>query len=192
LAKKQKKSRKVGKRGRRGVFRLAITGSLASGKSTALKTLGKLGWKTASADQMVAEIYRDKGLTKKSLRLKFGTTKAGLKRLMEMVHPLVEKRTLKFLKNSKGPCAVEVPLLFEAKFDRHFDGCLFIHSPLAARRRRALKRGMSPELFDFLNAQQFSDEKKARLADFVLPNDSKKILRHELKVLSGILLDADL
>lgn len=170
-------------RRQRGLW-VGLTGSLASGKSTSLNVFALLGWRTLSSDEVVAKIYKKAGLTKEVLRKKYGHSRAGIKRLERWVHPKVKKEILEFLKKSSKPAVVEVPLLFEAKFDRYFDRTIFVYSPLASRRRRAIKRGMDPKLFDFLNAQQWTDARKRKCADFVLENDSKKILRHQIQRLS--------
>ncbi|MDB5039089.1 MAG: Dephospho-CoA kinase [Bacteriovoracaceae bacterium] len=171
-----------------GPIRVGLTGSLASGKSTTLKYFKKHGWSTASADEMVAKIYRKKGIRKEDLIARFGRSPAGLKRLEKWIHPLVREKTLKFIKKSKGPVIVEVPLLFESKFDRYFDFSIFIFAPLKDRIKRVTKRGMDLQLFKFLDHQQLPPREKIRRADFIIRNRSKKDLKKEVKHLSRILL----
>jgi dephospho-CoA kinase len=161
-------------------IRLGLTGSLASGKSTALKAFRKLGFKTLSADDVVAEIYKKHGLTKKALIKKY-TTKAKLKKLEAWIHPRVEKHMLRWMRKQKGPVVVEVPLLFEAGFDQFFDKIIFIYAPRAVRLRRAVNRGMSPQLFRMLDKKQWSANKKEARADIILRNTSKKALKAQVK-----------
>lgn len=186
----RKRVGKVGNQSRsfRHPIRVGLTGSLASGKSTSLKAFKKLGWKVLSADELVAEIYKEKGITKAEVLKKFGQSKAGLKKLEKWIHPLVAKKILSSLKKSRKPAVVEVPLLFEAKFEKYFDLCVFVFAPYEDRVKRAFKRGMDLKLFDFLDRQQFAPEKKARLSDFVVFNDSKKSLKTQIRFLSEIIL----
>lgn len=168
-------------------LRLGLTGSLASGKSTTLKAFRKLGWKTLSADEVVAKIYREKRLTKESLRATYNT-KAKIKKLEAWVHPMVEKRILQWMSRQRGPLIVEVPLLFEAKFDRFFDQNIFVYAPKADRLKRVLKRGMTLKLFRMLDKKQWSAKRKESLADFTLRNTTKKHLKKQIKKLSHSLL----
>lgn len=172
-------------------IRVGLTGSLASGKSTVLKVFHKHGWAVISADDVVAEIYQRMGLSKETLAKRFGKTKTGLKELEKWIHPLVKKDILRFIKSHRQkPVIVEVPLLFEAQFDKLFDASVFIYAPTLARETRALNRGMSRELFRFLDSKQFSAREKALRADFVLHNWIKPRLKAQAKTLSKILLKA--
>lgn len=167
---------------------IGLTGSLASGKSTALKVFKRSGWKVSSADDLVAEIYKKKGLTKADILKKFGATEQGLRRLEKWVHPLVRTQVAAFIKmHQRHPIIVEVPLLYEAQFERLFDMTVFIFSPRAIRRVRALKRGMSAKLFDTLDGKQMKPSEKALRADFVLLNLEKKSFKKQAKELSKLL-----
>ena len=182
MAKKLKKMRS------RRPIRVGLTGSLASGKSTVLKAFKKYGFKVLSADEMVAQIYEQKKITKEDVLKKFGKTPAGLKKLERWIHPLVRKQTLATMKKSKKPMVVEVPLLFEARFEKDFDVVVFVHAPFKDRLRRVLKRGMTEKLFRFLDSRQWSPFKKAQKSDYILQNSTKPFLKKQVKHLSKVLL----
>ena len=167
--------------------RLGLTGSLASGKSTTLKFFKKEGWKVLSADEVVAEIYKNKGLTKEKLRKEFENSPAKLKKFEKWIHPQVGKQIKTWMKKQKAPVIVEVPLLFEARFDRYFDKTIFVYAPTKDREKRVMKRGMSRKLFLYLDAKQMSPAEKASRADFILHNFSKKELKSQVKNLSRFL-----
>lgn len=123
---------------------IAITGKIASGKSTASEVFIKKGYPVLSSDKVVEELYKTKELTnkiEKAFNLKFKDNKVDKevlrnyllthlkdkRKLERIVHPLVEKEIKNFLSNSKSKIrVVEVPLLFEANLDRYFDDIIVI------------------------------------------------------------------
>jgi len=168
--------------------RIGITGSLASGKTTVLKAFRKAGFAILSADDVVADIYRRLKFDKSQISSKASPTRAGIRKLEKWIHPLVKKEILRFIRRrAKKSVVVEVPLLFEAGFQKIFDLNLMIFAPKAARRKRAMKRGMSKPLFELLESLQWSPSKKAAMADFILLNESKKSLTTQAKRLSSFL-----
>ena len=92
------------------MIKIGITGSLASGKTTASKIIStKLG-PLFSADQAVKEIYKNKhfkSLVSKRFRIKNNNqikqslkklilkNKVNIKKLETMIHPLVKKKNEK-------------------------------------------------------------------------------------------------
>lgn len=173
--------------GRRRRIWVGLTGSLAGGKTTTLKVFRKCGWRVFSSDKIVSEIYESFGLTKEDILKKFGRTSSGIRRLERWIHPKVKAEVLRRLRASNKPAIVEVPLLYESKFDRLFDVNIFVFAPRADRRKRALKRGMSGRLFDLLDSRQLSPSEKARRSDFVLHNHSKPNLKAQARVLAKLL-----
>ena len=150
--------------------RIGLTGSLASGKTTVLKEFQRVGWKTFSADEIVKEIYRKEGLTKGRLRKEYGASRRKLKALERWVHPQVKKELRKRLRGIKKPVVVEVPLLLEAGMKNFFDSIIYVFAPKRERKKRALRRGMSAKLFDFLESQQWPILRKVKAADFIVHN----------------------
>lgn len=184
-------ARKIKKTGQVGTSRsqskskplcLGLTGSLASGKSTTLKIFHKLGFKICSADDIVAEIYNEKKLTKDALIKKYNTP-AKLKTLEAWVHPLVRKRIEAWVLRQRRPMIVEIPLLFETHYEKYFDRVIFVYAPKADRLQRVINRGMSPKLFRMLDKKQWSPKKKAAHSDFVLKNTTKKSLKNQIRKL---------
>lgn len=149
-------------------MRVGLTGSLASGKTTVLRLFKKQGFQTLSADDIVSKIYKQKGLSKKSLG-KMSSQK--LHALEKWIHPLVILKIKEAIKRSRKPLAIEIPLLFEKHLEKLFDATVFVTASKAERKRRALRRGMSASLFDFLDKQQWPARHKMRLADDVIRNE---------------------
>ena len=99
------------------MIKIGITGSLASGKSTASKILSNKRGPLFSADKVVAQLYRNKrfnSLISKKFKIKNNsqlkevlkelilTKKQNLKKLEKIVQPLVRSKMREFtLKNKK-------------------------------------------------------------------------------------------
>jgi len=169
---------------------VGIAGGLASGKSTVLEEFKRAGWATLSADEVVHRLYKMKDWKLNELRKKAQNSERAIRALERAIHPLVGREIRKFLKEKKKPCCVEIPLLFEGGWQKVFDQIVFVYCPMALRKKRAMKRGMSDKLFMKLDARQLTDSAKAKRSDFVLQNrDQKKLLRLQAKHLSKLLLE---
>jgi dephospho-CoA kinase len=166
------------------MWRIGLTGSIATGKSTVLKAFADLGVPVFSADTAVAELYagdavepvealfpgvaQDGVIDRAILSQRLAADPSGFARLEAVVHPLVRARIAAFLEEAEAqghPLAVvEVPLLFESGFDYGFDAVGVTWVDPAIQRQRALARpGMSGEKLDTILARQLSqDHKKAR------------------------------
>ena len=128
--------------------KIGITGSLASGKTTASKILSTGKGPLFSADQVVKELY-SKNYFNKIIRKKFKIgnaknikrvlknnilkDKSYIKKLERLIHPIVRKEMVKFLKKYKKKKLIflEIPLLIESKLMKNFDVIFFIKSKKA-------------------------------------------------------------
>jgi dephospho-CoA kinase len=166
------------------MWRIGITGSIATGKSTVLDAFRTLGVPVLSADAAVAELYAgeavaavealfpgvavDGVIDRNLLSQRLAADPSGFKRLEAVVHPLVRARIKEFMDQAEQAGAalavVEVPLLFETGFDYGFDaiGVTFVDE--ATQRQRVLARpGMTVEKLETILARQLPQaEKKAR------------------------------
>jgi len=177
------------KRGQKGQLRLGLTGSIASGKTTVLSLFRRAGFHAISSDAIVASIYKKWGLTKQKLRAHVAGSERRLRALEKRVHPVVESEIFRlFRENAKKPIVVEVPLLFEAKFDRHFYRNIFVYAHKEHRAKRAVQRKMPLGLFYFLEKKQWSASKKAAKADYILHNSGTRLsLQKQVKGLIAFL-----
>tara|TARA_B000000532_G_C18728918_1_gene345893 strand:- start:185 stop:751 length:567 start_codon:yes stop_codon:yes gene_type:complete len=183
------------------MIKVGITGSLASGKTTASKILSFKRGPLFSADKAVKDLYKNK-IFKLQISKKFGiqnnnqlkkTLKklifkniTNLKKLEKIVHPLVRKKMEKFsLKNkNKRILFYEIPLLIESKLMKHFNIIIFIKSRKNLRLKRfKLKRG-DKKLFSLLDNQQMSERKKIKFCDYVVVNEKNlKSLKKRLLII---------
>jgi len=133
--------------------KIALTGGIGSGKSTALKILSESGYKTLSSDNIVSELYNTPHV-KRLLKKLFPTAVKGFfrlsvdrkaiskivfndhaahKKLTDAITPLVLKKILKRTKVLTEHVFVEVPLLFECGYQEYFDKVLVITRSLDDR-----------------------------------------------------------
>ena len=143
------------------MIKIGITGSLASGKTTASKFLSNKRGPLFSADSAVKEIYKNSSFKiliskrfkiknnnqiKKNLKKIIFNNSAELKKLENIIHPLVRKKMKKFTVKNKNKKLLfyEIPLLIESKLMKYFNKIIFIKSKKQHRLKRfKLKNGMT-------------------------------------------------
>ena len=178
--------------------KIGITGSVASGKTTASKILSKGKGPLFSADEVVQRLYKknkfkklifnkfkikNKNKIKDEMRSKILENKIYLNKLEKIIHPLVRNEMRNFIKKYKRKSLLffEIPLLVESKLMKYFDKIIFIKSKKIIRLKRFLAKGGSKELFNILNKKQLNDKKKAKLCDEIVVNEKNiNILKRNL------------
>ena len=178
--------------------KIGITGSIASGKTTASKILSERRGPLFNADKVVKTLYKNKSfkklITKKfniktnailknSLRKKILENNTNINKLEKIVHPLVRKEMKKFstLNKNKKIIFFEIPLLIESKLMKFFDVIIFIKANKTVRLKRFKTKGGQKELFNALNKKQISDSLKSKLCDHIVVNDKNiNILKKNL------------
>ena len=166
---------------------IGITGSIASGKSTVAKLIVKKKYPFFSADKEVLNLYKNKKfiklLTRKfnlsrekeikiQIKLIINKNKNELKTLESIIHPLVRKKMINFLKNKKKLVILEIPLLIENKLNKYFDKIIFIDA----------KKKSNKKMFEVLNKRQLQPDIKKKRCDFIINNNySLAILRKNVK-----------
>lgn len=171
------------------MWRIGLTGSIATGKTTALQAFADMGVPVFSSDEAVHELYRSEAVAPIE-RLFPGVARGGeidreeltrrlieypdrLKEVEAVVHPLVRNQVAYFFKTAEGrgePLAVaDIPLLFEAGFDYDLDAVVVTVVDEAIQLQRALQRpGMTVEKLDTILARQLPQHEKKRRSTFVL------------------------
>ena len=177
--------------------KIGITGSVASGKSTASNYLSLKRGPLFSADDAVKKLYRNKNFKKliseklkiknvnikENIKKKIVLSKKSFKKLEKIIHPLVRKQMKKFIsKNSKKKILFfEIPLLIESNLMSNFDLIIFIKANKRIRLKRFLLKGGNKKIFEILNSKQLSDKKKIKFCDHVVINEkNKKLLKKKL------------
>jgi dephospho-CoA kinase len=183
---------------------IAVTGPLASGKSTFVEALGDLGAETVSADEVVHDLLAgdeetidavaqrfgegvrgERGIDRKALGREVFADAEALRDLEEMLHPRVREETVRRAAESGADVFVaEIPLLFEGERGEQFDYTVAVTTPDRRRRAWAEERGMGEDQRRAIEDRQLSGEEKARLADVVVENDGDlDKLREQAKAL---------
>ena len=180
------------------MIKVGITGSLASGKTTASKFLSSRRGPLFSADAVVKKIYRNNAFKKiiiKKFRLKktanikklliekISKDKENIKKLEKIIHPLVRKEMRKFLKkNTKRKFVfLEIPLLVESNLMNIFDIIFYIKAKKSIRLKRFMLKGGKKSIFNTLNLKQLSDKKKMKYCEHIIVNENNiKILKKKL------------
>ena len=170
---------------------IAVTGPLASGKSTLVKALGDLGAETVSADEVVHDLLAGDGETIEAVTRRFGEGVRGengidrkalgrevfgdaeaLRDLEELLHPRVREETERRAAASRAELFVaEIPLLFEGGRGEQFDLTVAVTTPDERRRAWAEERGMGEEQRRAIEDRQLSGKEKAQRADVVVENN---------------------
>ena len=186
---------------------LGLTGSIGMGKSTAAKLLRQLRVPVSDADAIVHDLIGlggsavpavddafpgvvSKGTVDRAALgvLVFGDA-AALKRLEDILHPLVEAARDRFLKQSrrarKKVVALDIPLLYEVAADELCNATIVVSAPFFVQSGRVLARpNMTQEKLKDILSRQMSDLEKRRRATFVIPSGTGR--RTTLQALSRI------
>ena len=178
------------------MFVIGLTGSIAMGKSTTARLFAEEGVPVHDADAAVHRLYEGEAVA--PIETAFpGVTKAGkvdraalarrvagdqpaLRRLEQIVHPLVRASEIRFLNEIEASGAaivvLDIPLLFETGGDRRVDAVVVVSAPAETQRARLIERGIEMERLNALLVRQMPDAEKRRRADFVV--DSSQGIAH--------------
>ncbi len=180
------------------MIKIGITGSLASGKTTASKILAHRRGPLFSADTTVKELYKNKNFKslirtrfkikkrnqiKKSLKNLILRDEDNIKKLEKIIHPLVRKKMRIFTLQNKEKRLLfyEIPLLIESKLMKYFNLVIFIKAKKQLRLKRFQAKSGDVKLFNLLNNKQLKDIKKIKFCDHVVVNEKNlNILKKKL------------
>ncbi len=178
--------------------KIGITGSIASGKSSASKFLSSGKGPLFNADKVVKNLYLKQSFKKviskkfkitnskkikSDLKKKILSDRTNIKKLEKIIHPIVRKEMKRFVKKNKKKQFIffEIPLLIESKLMNNFDIIFFIKAKKNIRLKRFKSNGGSQEIFNLLNNKQLKDNKKIKYCDHVIVNEKNlKFLKEKL------------
>lgn len=181
----------------------ALTGGIASGKSTVSRRLAELGAHVVDADVVAREVVEPGTPALAAIAEEFGggvlTAEGALdraalgavvfadaerrRRLEAITHPVVKERSRSLFAAADGPGEVvvyDVPLLAESRGADGFEAVIVVEAPASVRLRRLEElRGMPRAEAERRIAAQATDEERRALADHVI--DSSGSLERTLE-----------
>lgn len=181
------------------MIKIGITGSIASGKTTAARIFAGKRYPLFNADKEVKDLYNQKYFKSKILKkFKIQSTKnikSKIKKIIinnkvlikdveKIIHPLVRRKIKIFIKKNKKKKFIffEIPLLIESKLMKDYDVIIFINSKKKIRLKRYLKRGRDKKIFNLLDKRQLPPSKKIKFCDYVINNNNNlKKLKKTIK-----------
>lgn len=159
---------------------VALTGSIAAGKSEALAAFTRHGAATASSDDFVHRLLAEDEEVRQAIRERWGEAAVGdrariaeivfadrgeLDWLERLLHPRTRELAREWLGTTGAPIeVVEIPLLFETGGESRFDKVVVITASREVRETR--RTGFSDR-----EARLIPDEEKVARADFAYVND---------------------
>lgn len=175
-----------------------VTGGIGSGKSIVCEIFRQLGIPVYNADERAKYLIHYNTELKKALQNTFGNhiyqsngaldksklasiifnDKQALETINALVHPLVGndfKQWMKQFCSQKKMVIKEAAILFESNTYRSLDFIITVIAPRELRIQRVISRDRtSREKVEKRMNNQWSDEKKTEMSDFVIINDEKQ------------------
>jgi dephospho-CoA kinase len=170
---------------------IGITGGLATGKTSVASMFKKKGARVLDADKIVHELLDDPNILKQIAQMfklikerRIDRKQLGQivfydprkrKALEKILHPLVRqkmKKALKVLEKKEGIVVLDVPLLFEAQFDRLCDLTIVVKASQVVQLKRAQRRLHITKAEALKRIQaQMPMAQKLRLGDIIIDNN---------------------
>lgn len=184
---------------------IALTGGIASGKSTIARRLAEHGAVIVDADQIVRDVQAPGSPVLERIAETFGASMIDgegaldraalgakvfgdpelLAQLNAIVHPAVREESQRrfdaaFTTDADAVVVYDVPLLVEARVDDPWDLIVVAHAPAAVRLQRLTElRGMEEKAAQERVDAQVSDERRLAIADVVIDTAGTLERTHE-------------
>ena len=183
-------------------IKIGITGSIGMGKTTVSLMFKKNGIKVWNADIEVHKLYKNGndgykniiliypqlknkiGIDRKKVSYLIRQKVIDLKKIEEVIHPLLKKSRLNFIKENKKEniIAFEIPLLYETGANEWLDYIISVYCSEKTQMARLTERkNFDKEKIQYLLSKQISVKNKNQKANFLI-NTDKKIMDVEQEV----------
>lgn len=170
---------------------VGLTGGIGSGKTTVAKMFSALGIAVYNSDieakkltnssksirqQLISllgeETYKDGILNRKFMAEKIFNDKELLSQVNSIIHPKVAQQFKNWVAIQNSPYVIkEAAILYESGSAAQCDLVILVTAPKNVRLQRVMDRDqVSREEVEARMKNQWSDSKKAKLADFVIQN----------------------
>ncbi|NPA28660.1 MAG: dephospho-CoA kinase [Epsilonproteobacteria bacterium] len=187
---------------------IALTGGIATGKSSACNLLKLYGLRIIDADSIahraldeaaaeVARLFgeaylkRDGGVDRKKLGTLVFADEAARKELEALLHPRIFEAIAKESEKHDalgGPYIVDIPLFYE-RGNYPIDKVVVVYAPRALQKERLMRReGLDESAAEARLNAQMDIEKKRQMADWVIDNSGnlKQLQRETERIFERI------
>ena len=183
-------------------IKIGITGSIGMGKTTVSLMFKKNGIKVWNADIEVHKLYKNGndgykniiliypqlknkiGIDRKKVSYLIRQKVIDLKKIEEVIHPLLKQSRLNFIKENKKEKIItfEIPLLYETGANEWLDYIISVYCSEKTQMARLTERkNFDKEKIQYLLSKQISVKNKNQKANFLI-NTDKKIMDVEQEV----------
>ena len=187
---------------------IGITGGIGSGKSTVAKVFISMGYPVYNSDDKAKQIINSDPLLIDQIKINFGqdiysSGKLDRKKLAEivfkdpkklqilnsLVHPSVGRNFKAWKENQTTDIVFkEAAILFEIGIYKSLDKTILVTTPEEIRIARVMKRDSvsKEQVIERMN-NQWSDEKKSKLANYTIDNSgSEMVIPQVLNIINKI------
>lgn len=192
---------------------VAVTGNIASGKSSVLRTWARAGVPVISADDLSREVVEpgtkglrevvrafgeevlgpDGQLDRGRLRDRVFRDEDARRRLESILHPRIRDLREEWMREQRRRSvelvAAEIPLLFETGYAQGVDLTILVHAEPAVRLERLVRlRGLDAEEAARIMSTQADARETRAMADHVIRNDgtAAELERRALELLARL------
>jgi dephospho-CoA kinase len=175
------------------VPRIALTGGIASGKTTVAKLFGALGAKLIDTDQIARDVVSPPSAVLDRIVERFGSgilladgslDRSRLRRIVfddprarrdleAIIHPAIREEVEQLSRIAGGPYQlVAIPLLVETGTARSYDRVLLVDAgPETRKRRLMLRDGVDAAAAERMIEAQATQEERRAAADDIIENE---------------------
>jgi dephospho-CoA kinase len=175
-----------------------ITGGIGSGKTTVCRIFEALGIPVYYADAGARQLMNTDPELRSSLKQLFGNDiynrdgeiarskladiifrdKSALEKVNSLVHPAVARDFIQWSERQTSPYVLEeAAIIFESGIAARFDKVILVTAPEELRVERVSERDrVEPESVLLRIKNQWPEEKKIELADYIIYNDNSQLL----------------
>ncbi len=194
------------------MLRIGLTGGIGSGKSLVASVLEQMGYPVFYSDREAkalydthqvlktelialigAELYNPTGFKKDILIQAIFENPALKEKIESLVHPKVRAVFEQWAAQQSTELVFnEAAILFETGAYLQFDATILVSAPVELRLQRVVSRdGLSIQEIEKRIQTQWPDEQKKLLADFIIENDGRAILKQIENILQSLLKNSN-
>ncbi len=190
-------------------MKIGLTGSIGCGKSTVGQIFKQFGYQFIDSDEIVRDLINNDLTVKDKILNKFGDTVINQKNAIDraklativfnnnnklqwlenLLHPIVQLKWQNVVTNQPFEhWIIEVPLLFEKKFEACFDLTVTITATTTTQFNRLIRKGLNKNEIKSRINNQLPINKKVKKSDYVISNNgSINFLHKQIELLCNYL-----